>query len=47
MLETILRQHGANDLTIVGLATDYWVNATVLDARDLGLAPTTKRGLTS
>lgn len=35
-LETLLRQHGADDLTIVGLATDYCVKATVLDARDLG-----------
>jgi nicotinamidase/pyrazinamidase len=39
-LETILRQHGADDLTIVGLATDYCVKATVLDARDLGFAVT-------
>jgi nicotinamidase/pyrazinamidase len=35
-LETQLRQHRADDLTIVGLATDYCVKATVLDARDLG-----------
>jgi nicotinamidase/pyrazinamidase len=35
-LETLLRQHGADDLTIVGLATDYCVKATVLDPRDLG-----------
>ena len=35
-LETLLRQHGVDDLTIVGLATDYCVKATVLDARDLG-----------
>jgi nicotinamidase/pyrazinamidase len=35
-LETLLRQHGADDVTIVGLATDYCVKATVLDARDLG-----------
>src|SRR5580700_719976 len=34
-LETLLRQRGADDLTIVGLATDYCVKATVLDARDL------------
>jgi len=39
-LETILRQHGADDLTIVGLATDYCVKATVLDARDLGFTVT-------
>lgn len=35
-LQQLLRQHGADDLTIVGLATDYCVKATVLDARDLG-----------
>jgi nicotinamidase/pyrazinamidase len=35
-LHELLRQHGAEDLTIVGLATDYCVKATVLDARDLG-----------
>ena len=35
-LEELLRQHGVGDLTIVGLATDYCVKATVLDARDLG-----------
>jgi nicotinamidase/pyrazinamidase len=35
-LERRLRQHRADDLTIVGLATDYCVKATVLDARDLG-----------
>jgi nicotinamidase/pyrazinamidase len=35
-LETLLCQRGVDDLTIVGLATDYCVKATVLDARDLG-----------
>jgi nicotinamidase/pyrazinamidase len=35
-LDKLLRKHGADDLTIVGLATDYCVKATVLDARDLG-----------
>jgi nicotinamidase/pyrazinamidase len=35
-LDELLRQRGADDLTIVGLATDYCVKATVLDARDLG-----------
>jgi len=34
-LEALLRRHGADDLTIVGLATDYCVKATVLDAREL------------
>jgi nicotinamidase/pyrazinamidase len=35
-LAELLRQHGIDDLTIVGLATDYCVKATVLDARELG-----------
>src|SRR5262249_30661111 len=35
-LEDLLHQRGAKDLTIVGLATDYCVKATVLDACDLG-----------
>jgi nicotinamidase/pyrazinamidase len=39
-LETLLRRHGADDLTIVGLATDYCVKATVLDARDVGFKVT-------
>src|ERR1700751_449142 len=39
-LETLLRQHGADDLTIVGLATDYCVKATVLDAGELGFKVT-------
>jgi nicotinamidase/pyrazinamidase len=39
-LEALLREHGADDLTIVGLATDYCVKATVLDARELGFAVT-------
>lgn len=39
-LETLLRQHGADDLTIVGLATDYCVKATALDARSLGFKVT-------
>src|SRR5258708_16440384 len=39
-LETLLREHDASDLTIVGLATDYCVKATVLYARDLGFALT-------
>src|ERR1700739_4617878 len=39
-LETLLRQHGADDLTIVGLATDYCVKATALDARGLGFKVT-------
>lgn len=39
-LGELLRRHGADDLTIVGLATDYCVKATVLDARDLGFSVT-------
>jgi nicotinamidase/pyrazinamidase len=39
-LDKLLRKHGADDLTIVGLATDYCVKATVLDARDLGFEVT-------
>ena len=39
-LEQLLREKGADDLTIVGLATDYCVRATVLDARELGFPVT-------
>jgi len=39
-LDELLRQSGADDLTIVGLATDYCVKATVLDARELGFKVT-------
>ena len=42
-LDELLRQHGADDLTIVGLATDYCVKATVLDARDLDFKVTVYR----
>jgi nicotinamidase/pyrazinamidase len=35
-LEDILRAHGINELTIVGLATDYCVRATALEALDRG-----------
>jgi nicotinamidase/pyrazinamidase len=35
-LEAILREHGIGRVVVVGLATDYCVNATVLDARRLG-----------
>ena len=41
-LDELLRQHGADDLTIVGLATDYCVKATVLDACDLGFNVTVR-----
>jgi nicotinamidase/pyrazinamidase len=39
-LQQLLRERGADDLTIVGLATDYCVKATVLDACDLGFSVT-------
>jgi nicotinamidase/pyrazinamidase len=42
-LEELLRQHGADDLTIVGLATDYCVKATVLDACELGFLVTVEQ----
>jgi nicotinamidase/pyrazinamidase len=35
-LQQLLRKHGGDDLTVVGLATDYCVKATVLDACELG-----------
>ena len=39
-LNELLRLHGADELTIVGLATDYCVKATVLDACELGFRVT-------
>jgi nicotinamidase/pyrazinamidase len=36
-LEDLLRERGIDRLTVVGLATDYCVKNTVLDARRLGL----------
>ena len=42
-LEDILREHGVERCVVVGLATDYCVKETVLDARRLGfdvLVPT-------
>jgi len=35
-LEAWLREHAVTDLTVIGLATDYCVKYTVLDARKLG-----------
>jgi nicotinamidase/pyrazinamidase len=35
-LERILREHGVERAVVVGLATDYCVLETVLDARRLG-----------
>lgn len=37
-LEGILRARGVEEITILGLATDYCVKATALDARRLGFA---------
>lgn len=39
-LDGLLRQLGAHSLTIVGLATDYCVKATVIDALRLGYSVT-------
>ena len=39
-LERILRKRGVERLVIVGLATDYCVQDTVLDARRLGFPVT-------
>lgn len=36
-LEAILRESGASRIVVCGLATDYCVRGTVLDARSLGL----------
>jgi nicotinamidase/pyrazinamidase len=43
-LEGWLREHGITDLTVMGLATDYCVKFTVLDARQLGFAVTVISG---
>ncbi len=39
-LEQFLRDRGADEVHVMGLATDYCVKFTVLDARELGLAVT-------
>jgi len=39
-LEGWLREQGVTELTVMGLATDYCVKFTVLDARELGFAVT-------
>jgi nicotinamidase/pyrazinamidase len=36
-LESVLREHDIEGVTLVGLATDYCVRATALDALALGL----------
>jgi nicotinamidase/pyrazinamidase len=42
-LEQELRSHDVDDVTVVGLATDYCVRATALDARGAGFAVTVDR----
>ena len=44
-LEGILRERGIRHLTVFGLATDYCVRATVMDAVDLGFGVTLIRDL--
>ena len=39
-LGDLLREHGVSDVTVVGLATDYCVKNTALDALRAGLAVT-------
>ncbi len=43
-LEALLREHGVSRLAICGLATDYCVRGTVLDARRLGFETTVLSG---
>jgi nicotinamidase/pyrazinamidase len=43
LLEELLRSHGVDDVTIGGLATDYCVKNTALDALRLGFAVTVVR----
>ncbi len=42
-LEGLLREHGVDELTVVGLATDYCVSATALDALREGFAVSVDR----
>ncbi len=42
-LEAQLREHGIDSVTVVGLATDYCVRATALDARRAGFDVTLDR----
>jgi nicotinamidase/pyrazinamidase len=43
-LETLLRDRGIDRITVVGLATDYCVRATALDALSAGFAVTVDGG---
>lgn len=45
-LEGLLRTLGITDLTLVGLATDFCVNFSAIDAAQLGFAVTVEEGLT-
>ncbi|MBM2576047.1 bifunctional nicotinamidase/pyrazinamidase [Jannaschia sp. Os4] len=45
-LEGLLRTLGVTDLTLVGLATDFCVNYSALDAARLGFATTVREDLT-
>ncbi|HEX6458150.1 MAG TPA: nicotinamidase [Thermoleophilaceae bacterium] len=42
-LEQKLREHGIDEVTVVGLATDYCVRATALDAQRVGFDVTVDR----
>lgn len=45
-LERLLREHGARDVHLAGLALDYCVKATALDARTLGFDAVVHRDAT-
>jgi nicotinamidase/pyrazinamidase len=45
-LERLLRDRGVDDVDVVGLALDYCVKATALDARRAGFGVTVHRGAT-
>jgi nicotinamidase/pyrazinamidase len=45
-LERLLREHDVDAVDVAGLALDYCVKATALDARRAGLAVTVHRGAT-
>jgi nicotinamidase/pyrazinamidase len=45
-LERLLRERGVDSVDVAGLALDYCVKATALDARRAGLAVTVHRGAT-
>jgi nicotinamidase/pyrazinamidase len=45
-LERLLREHEVDAVDVVGLALDYCVKATALDARGAGFSVTVRRGAT-